>query len=496
MRFPEYDDLDGIALADLVRRREISAAEVVEAAIDRVEARDGALNAVVYRFDDLARAAARAPLPDGPLSGVPFLLKDILGAMEGQPLSFGSRLLAGFRAPSDSAYVRRARGGGLLPLGRSNVPEFGIVATTESVLHGPCRNPWDLDRTPGGSSGGSAAAVAARIVPFAHANDGGGSIRIPAAHCGVFGLKPSRGRISLAPLGEGWSGLVTEGAVTRSVRDTAALLDLLAGPEPGDPFVVAPPQRPYREEVGATPGQLRVAFTIRPLLGRVAHPDCRAAVEETARLLVDLGHHVRAAEPPIEREELVRAYLTIVAANVSAEIEEAARRVGRRPSAALLEPATRALVLVGQSISGLEMSRAQFAIQGARNAMARFMAEHDVLLTATAARPPVKLGELALRWLERIGIDVLERVPVRRLLDLLVDAAVENAIEATPNTQLMNLTGQPAASVPLTWSAAGLPIGVQLAARPGEEGLLLRLASQLEAARPWAGRKPPIVEST
>jgi amidase len=422
---------------------------------------------------------------------VPFLLKDIMGLMEGQPISYGSRLLHGFRSPVDSAYVRRARAAGLVLLGRTNAPEFGLLAVTEGELHGPCHNPWNPAYTPGGSSGGSGAAVAARMVPWAHANDGGGSIRIPASHCGLFGLKPTRARISLAPLGEGWSGLVTEGALTRSVRDMAALLDALSGPAPGDPYAAPVPPRPFGEEVRLPPGRLRVAFTSRPLMGTDTHPACRAAVEDAARLLESLGHHVEEVHPPLEREALVRAYLAIVSANLAAEIDAAALHAGRPAGADVLELPTRALLLMGRIVSGAELAAALMVAQRARNDMAGFMERFDVLVTPTAARPPVRLRELSLKRVERLGIQVLERLPLRKLLDLLVDDAAKNALAATPNTQLMNLTGQPAASVPLCWGEEGLPLGIQLAARFGDEGTIFRLAAQLEEARPWAGKKPP-----
>ena len=492
MRFPEYDGLDALGLAALVARREVSAAEVLEAALERADARNPRLNALVARFDDEARARAVGPLPPGPLSGVPFLLKDLLTAWKGHPMSAGSRLGAGHVPDHDSELVRRLEAAGLLLFGLTNAPELGIMAHTEPVLHGPCRNPWDPAHTPGGSSGGAGAAVAARIVPAAHANDGGGSIRIPASHGGLFGLKPTRGRISLGPdFGESWLGFVSEGVISRSVRDTAALLDLLSGHAPGDPFHLAPPARPFLEEVGAPPGRLRVAFTTRSLFGHATSPEAVAAVEDAARLLASLGHEVVEAHPPFERERMVLAYVHVVAASVASEVDELARRTGRRPAWGLLEPETMGLAAAGRTIPASTLIDDLEAMRAMARGVERFMERHDLLLTPTVAEPPVRVGSLQPRPHERWALRLAAATGSRLLLDQLFQQVGDRSFDAYGFTMPFNQTGQPAMSVPLHWTAAGLPLGVQLVAGLGEEALLLRVAAQLEAARPWAGRVPP-----
>ncbi len=491
MRFPEYDTLDATALAALVAAGQLTPGELLDAALERADARDPPLNAIVHRFDEEARRRAAAALPAGPFRGVPFLLKDLLAFHRGQPLTASSRLLEGWVAPFDSEVVSRFLAAGLVPFGQTNTPEFGILPVTESRLRGPCRNPWSLGHTPGGSSGGSAAAVAARIVPAAHGNDGGGSIRIPASACGVFGLKPTRGRVSFAPAyGEPWSGLVQEHVLTRSVRDSAAMLDAIAGNLPGDPYVAPPKARPFVEEVGAPPGRLRVAFTTRSLFGRGTHPDCEAAVRSGAALLADLGHDVVGAAPRFPREELVRAYLIIVAAHTRAELEAAARLTGRRLRRELVETETWALAHAGRVLRASDLASAQTAVQRASREVAGFFEEHDLLVTPTLAHPPQRIGAFALRPFERLALAAVTRLPSRRLVDRLVDELAGESFEATGNTMLFNQTGQPAASVPLHWNAAGLPIGVQLATRFGGEATLFRVAAQLEAARPWSGRIP------
>jgi amidase len=491
MRFPEYDRLDALALAALVARREVSARDLLEAAIERADARGAGLNAIVARYDAEARARAAGPLPSGPLSGVPFLLKDHHAAWRGHPLTSSSRLLEGFVPGYDAEVVRRFEAAGLLIFGQTNTPELGIMGTTEPRLRGPTRNPWDLSRSTGGSSGGAAAAVAARIVPAAHATDGGGSIRIPSAWCGVFGLKPTRGRISLAPaLGESWSGLDTHGVITRSVRDAAAFLDLLAGPVSGDPYALAPPGRPFLEEVGAPPGRLRVAFTLEPLFARATDPACAAAVEEAARLLESLGHEVVESRPVFPREALVRAYLVVVAAGVAAEVEDAARQAGRRAGPGLLEPETWALCAAGRTLSAAELALAELEIHRAAREVGRFFERHDLLLTSTTARPAHRLGALASSAAERVGMRLVSRLGSRRLVERLLEEVAARSFDATGNTMLFNETGQPAASLPLHHPPGGVPVGVQLAARYGEEATLLRVAAQMEAARPWADRAP------
>jgi amidase len=491
LRLPEYDQLDALALAALVARREVSAAELLEAALERADARNPALNAIVARYDDEARARARGPLPAGPLSGVPFLLKDVLAAWKDHPLTASSRLLDGLVAAYDAEVVRRLHAAGLVTFGQTNAPELGILGTTEPRLRGPTRNPWSPAHTAGGSSGGSAAAVAARIVPAAHGNDGGGSIRIPASACGLVGLKPTRGRVSLAPAhGEAWCGFTVEGVLTRSVRDAAAFLDAIAGPAPGDPYAAPAPARAFSAEPGAPPEPLRVAFTTGSLFGRTTHPECIAAVQGAARLLAELGHEVVEARPAFSREALARAYLVVLAASVSAEVARAAEATGRRPGFDTLEHETMALAVAGRVFGARDLALAEADIQAAGRSVGAFFEAHDVLLTPTMAHPPQPLGSFALRAHERLAIRALCAAPARAAFDALLGQLGARSFEATGNTMLFNQTGQPAMSVPLHWTADGLPVGVQLAARLGEEATLLRLGAQLEAARPWGDRAP------
>ncbi|HEX9049263.1 MAG TPA: amidase [Anaeromyxobacter sp.] len=492
MRLPEYDRLDALALGELVARREVTAAELLEAALERADARNPRVNAIVARYDDEARARARGSLPAGPLSGVPFLLKDHLAAWEGHPLTSSSRLLEGWRPPYDAEVTRRFRAAGLVAFGQTNTPELGILGTTEPALRGPTRNPWNPALSAGGSSGGSAAAVAARIVPAAHASDGGGSIRIPASACGIFGLKPTRGRVSHAPaLGESWSGFDTNGVVTRSVRDSAALLDVLAGPVPGDPYAAPVPSRPFLAEAGTPPGRLRIAFTREPLFARRTDPECAAAVDEAARLLESLGHEVVEARPVFSREALVHAYLVVVAAGVAAEVAEAARLTGRRPGPGTLEDETWALARAGSAISAGELVSTVAEIHRASRGVAAFFERHDLLLTSTLALPPLPIGAVKLSALERAGIRAVARIGSRALFEKLLSEIAARSFDAIGNPMLFNETGQPAMSLPLHWSAGGTPIGVQLAGRTGDEATLFRIAAQLEAARPWADRAPP-----
>jgi amidase len=423
---------------------------------------------------------------------VPFLLKDLNTAYAGQPLSSGSRMMKDYVPAFDSELVRRVKAAGLVPFGKTNTPEFGILGVTEPVLFGPARNPWNPKHTTGGSSGGSGAAVGARMVPMAHGGDGGGSIRIPASCCGLFGFKPTRGRVSLAPTyGESWSGMVQEHVLTRSVRDSAAMLDVLAGNVAGDPYWAPPVARPFAQEVGAPPGKLKVAYTRAPLFGNKTHPDCEAALDSTLKLLTVLGHEVVEARPEFSRDELVRAYLMVVASNVAADVAAAVKLSGKRASGALLEPQTRALALAGRKSSALDQVEAEASMHRAGRSLAAFFQGYDVFMTPTLAQPPVEVGSLALKLMDKISIAVLLAFPLKVLVDTMIDQMAADALEPVPNTQLFNQTGQPAMSVPLHWNAAGLPIGVQFVGRFGDEATLFRLAAQLEAARPWADRVPP-----
>jgi amidase len=494
VRLPEYDRLDALGLAELVARRAVSAGELLEAALERADARNPALDAIVARYDDEARERAAAPLPAGPLSGVPFLLKDYATEWGGHPLTGGSRFTAGVVAPDDSSVVRRLLSAGLVIFGQTSTPELAIMPVTEPAARGPCRNPWNPAHTPGGSSGGAGAAVAARIVPAAQGNDGGGSLRIPASCCGAFAMKASRGRVSWGPIhGPLLSGLATQGVITRSVRDSAALLDVVAGSSPGDPYAAPPPARPFRSEVGAPPGRLRVAVSRRSLFARATHRECAEAVERTARLLTELGHDVEEAHPDVAREPLIRAYLVAVSAQTAADVHQAAAVVGRSPRSGELEPETAVLAAAGRTLSACTLACAEAEMYRAARAMAAFHAAYDVLVTPTLAQPPQLLGALATSPAERAALRAAAALPVRRVIEALFDAMAPRTFDVTGNTMLFNQTGQPAMSVPLHVSSDGLPIGVQVAGRFGEEATLFRLAAQLEEARPWADRLPPAV---
>ncbi|GBD85558.1 6-aminohexanoate-cyclic-dimer hydrolase [bacterium BMS3Abin02] len=489
--FAEYTEYDAIGLADLVRNGDVRPSELVEAAISRIEQFDPRLNAVVHKMYDRALAQATRSPDDGPFSGVPFLLKDLTALYEGEPTTASSRFLEFFVADEDSVLVSRYRKAGLLVLGKTNTPEFGLVAVTEPALRGPTRNPWNLDHTPGGSSGGSAAAVAAGFVPAAHGGDGGGSIRIPSSACGLFGLKPSRGRNPLGPHFDGnWLGLVQEHVLSRSVRDSAAMLDISSRPAVGEPLIAPTPDRPFLEEAHTDPGRLRVALCTESLFGTTTHGDCIEAAEKAAALLESLGHDVEEACPPFDKARMVEAYLRIVAAGLAADIAYAARLVGKKPERDYFEPVTWLMMLIGRKTRGDELASLLLATQENARRIAIFHETYDVLLTPTLGRPPVKIGELRPSRRDELAIKAVSRFPARKVLDFVLEEMAAEQMDPVPNTMLFNLTGQPAMSVPLHWNASGLPIGVQFAGRYGDEATLLRLAGQLEAAQPWVDRRP------
>jgi amidase len=492
--FPEFRDYDALGLAGLVRDGQVTAAELVEEAVARIKERNPAVNAVVRPLYTDARAAAAAPLPGGPFAGVPFLLKDLLCTVEGVPTSCGSRLLRDVPQTRDSEMVLRYRAAGLIFLGKTNTPEFGLLPYTEPDAFGPTNNPWDLSRTAGGSSGGSAAAVAAGMVPLASGGDGGGSIRIPASCCGLFGLKPTRGRTPTGPdVGELWRGFVQEHVLTRSVRDSAAMLDAVAGPDVGAPYWAPPSARPFLDEVPAEPGRLRVAFTSQALMGHDVHADCRRGLEETARLLEELGHEVVEAAPPVDRQAFALSFIMVLAGETRDAVASAARAAGRTLSYADFETGTSAMALLGQAYSAGDFAGALNYLHSASRRIARFFEGYDVLLTPTLARPPVPTGSLQPSALERREIALVGRLRAAWLLKLLrvVRPLADRTFDFMPYTAVFNVTGQPAMSVPLCWNEGGLPIGMQFVARFGDEATLFRLAGQLERARPWFDRVPP-----
>ncbi len=471
----EFSKLDGLAQAELVRRGDVQPIELLEAAIARAERVNPALNAIVAPLYEPARDAARGgKLPEGPFRGVPFLLKDLIASYRGARMTGGSAFFGDYVPDHDSELVARFRRAGLVIFGKTNTPEFGILPTAESKLLGPCHNPWNPSRIAGGSSGGSAAAVAAGIVPMAHGNDGGGSIRIPASCCGIFGLKPTRARTPLGPdVGDIMGGLVVEHALTRTVRDSAALLDATCGPDAGDPYRAPPRARPFLEEVSAEPGRLRVAFTTRAPSGAKIDRECVAAVHDAARLLESLGHSVEEDAPEIPGPLMVQSFLTVWRAGTAAAVDGMALVTGRAPTPELLEPLTWALAEQGRQISSSSYLLAQSALQAVARQIARFMLRYEVWLTPTLAEPPLPLGSF-------------EPAPANPL------AGFDRAVQFVPFTPLANLSGQPAMSVPLYWSGDGLPVGVHFFGRFGDEATLFRLAAQLEAARPWKDKRPGI----
>lgn len=465
--------MDATAQAELVRGKEVKPVELLEAAIERVERLNPRLNAVITPMYELARKEAEGTLPEGPFTGVPFLLKDIIAAYKGVRLTFGSAFFADYVPDFDSELVVRLRRAGLVIFGKTNAPEFGILPTTEPRLFGPTRNPWDPERSTGGSSGGSAAAVASGMVPMAHANDGGGSIRIPASCCGLFGLKPTRARNPLGPaLGDVLNGLIVEHAVTRSVRDSAALLDATCGPDVGDPYWAPPPARPFLQEVGADPGRLRIAYTVRAG-GETAHPDCVRAVEEAAKLCAELGHAVEERDIDVDREAVTSQFMVLWGAAQAWMADGMAATTGKQPAPELFEPLTWALIEMGRGFSAAQYLVAVTFLQRVARHIARQAEDYDLWLTPTVSEPPPPLG-------------TFDSPPDNPLYGLVRAGAF------VPFTPIANITGQPAMNLPLYWNEEGLPVGVQFVARFGDEAVLFRLAAQLEEARPWAGRRPPL----
>ena len=477
-------DHDATGLASLVRAGEVTPTELVEAAISRIETVDPLLNCVIHRRFERARdEAARTAAGAGPFAGVPFLVKDITCHQAGEPFHEGMRFLRDrqWRADTDTHLAARYRAAGLITVGRTNAPELGIVPTTEPVAYGATRNPWDRSRSPGGSSGGSAAAVAAGLVPAAHANDGGGSIRIPASACGVVGLKPSRGRTSLGPDASFTALVVCEHVVCRTVRDCAAFLDAVAGPMPGDPYVAPPPVRPYRQEVGADPGRLRVGLlTAAPGGLAVVAPECVTAAEDAARLLESLGHEVEVSHPAaLDRPDWAPHFMSLWSAGVALGLDGWSARTGERIGADDVEPLTWALAELARALPTPALLRSLDWLMRTTRLVAEWWEPpggtggFDLLLTPTLAEPPVPLG-------------TFDSPPDNPL------AGFMRAASFTPFTPPFNVTGQPAISLPLAWTADGLPIGVQLVAAYGGEHLLLRVAAQLEETSPWTNRCPPI----
>ncbi|MFD6340869.1 MULTISPECIES: amidase [unclassified Streptomyces] len=475
MRIAEYVRFDGVGLAELVARGEVTPAELEAVAREAAREVGPRINAIVETWP-----ADDEPVPGStPLAGVPFLIKDIGVAMAGRRMELGSRLAAGNVAGADSFLMRRFRRAGLVTFGRTATPEMAFSNTTEPVLYGATRNPWDPERSAGGSSGGAGAAVAAGVVPIAHATDAAGSIRVPAAYNGLFGLKPTRGRVSMGPhADEVFNGLAVHGGVSRTVRDSAALLDRIRGPEPGDPYFAQEPSRPYAEEVTRPPGPLRIGVLAQAWGGRRTTAPVADALSRTVRLLESLGHHVEEAEAGLgaDWEEFVLASARQWTANLTASVDELAAALGRPVDSSTLEPPVLASYHYGQRVSGAQFVTALEIRNRVARSLARHFDAYDLLLTPTMPELPVPLGTHAEGAEALDGLDWL-----RRLFDL------------SPFTAAFNVAGTPAMSVPVTADAGtGLPVGMQFAAGYGLEGRLFRLAGQLEQASPWSGRTPQV----
>ncbi len=490
----EYDRRDALGLAELVRAREVHPSELLAEAIERAERVNPRINAIVTKMYELAQQRAKAELPDGPFRGVPFLLKDLLAPYEGVPMKAGSRIYRGYVPARSAELVRRHEAAGLVIFGRTSTPELGILPTSEAEIYGPTHNPWRHGVSPGGSSGGAAAAVAAGIVPMAHGSDGGGSIRIPASCCGVFGLKPSRMRLPVGPdESEHFFGFAVEHALTRSVRDSAALLDATAGPEPSSMYF-APPGAGFLAALDRPPEKLRVAFTMEPLLPAEPHVDATRAVEEAAALCESLGHTVERARPSIDGHTFARAFFLHFAAGVASELAIAEQILHRPATPRDVERTTWLLALVGRSIdAGTFVLQRRILHEQARRVL-RFFEGYDVLLTPTVGLPPRPHGAFDPTGFEEKLQAVVARAGRPELLRVpgLLDRAVDRAYAFAPYTPIFNVTGQPSASVPLYWTEDGLPLGAMVTGRIGEDARVLRLCAQLEEARPWFDRRPPV----
>jgi len=499
-KFTEYDQFDGLGLAEQVREKNISPKELCEEAISRAEAVNPKLNAIIVPMYELARERVKSPLPDGPFSGVPFLLKDAHHAFKGVSMSCGSEALKNFVPQYDAEIVKRFKDAGVVIIGKTNTPEFKLSYVTEPKVFGPTRNPWQPEYSSGGSSGGSAAAVAARIVPFASATDEGGSIRVPSSYCGLFGFKPSRGRNPVGPnFDEEWDGMSTSHIITRSVRDSAAMLDATMGAEPGAPYTIATPMRSYIDELSHEPGRLRIAFNTRPAYGKEVHPECIKAVEEAAKLLESLGHHVKEAEPDYQEEDAALSFVMVMMGHVASRLEKIADLYNRSVARRQVEPQNYVFARIGRSLSALDFLQAKLKWRNLGYTMAQFYQQYDLLLTPTLGQPPVLVGSQEPSGADRITMKVISSfigkliLSSRSITHFILKELVNSSMEGQmPFTLIANIAGLPAMSMPLSWTDSGLPCGVQFIGPLGEEATLFRIAAQLEQAQPWVDRKPKI----
>ena len=491
-----YDRNDATGLAELVKKKKATPLELCQEAMHRIEKLNPVLNAVVCPMFDDALSRAKGPLPRGPFTGVPFLLKDYnIDMVAGYPLAEGCRAWKNYIPDRDSEIVMRYRNAGLVILGKTSVPELCLLPTAESILTGRTCNPWDTQYSTGGSSAGSAAAVASRMVPMASGGDGGGSIRIPASNCGLFGLKPTRGRTPLGPdNGECWQGAVVSHILSLSVRDSAAMLDATLGAEPGAPYIIPSPERPYSQEIKKSPGKLRIAFTTKSMTGSDVHPDCAAMVEETALLLGKLGHSVDMAEPSLDGSAIAMNYFMLYMGEVAADITMTKELTGKKPRRKDFETSTWLLGMLGRTYSAGEFVSSMRLWNIVAREFAHFFQTYDVFLTPVNASPPLSLGAINPKPAEKVMMEFFNVFRLGRLMKasgMLQQLALEN-LGKFPFTFLANMTGLPAMSVPLYWTREGLPCGSHFIGRSGDEATLFRLASQLEKARPWFDKRPPL----
>ena len=492
MAFSDYGKYDGLGLAELVRKRQVSPAELVEEAINRIETHNPNLNAVVLPLYERAREKAKGKLPEGPFTGVPFMIKDLHATLEGIPTSHGNKLWSHIPASISTELVTRWENSGVIVVGKTNTPEFGLTPYTESDTFQPARNPWDPARTPAGSSGGSGAAVAARMVPIASGGDGGGSIRAPASACGIFGLKPTRGRTPTGPIiGESWNGFDIEHVLTLSVRDSAAMLDATKGPDVGAPYII-PDAGPFLHEVSKKPGRLKIAFSTKSMLGKKVHEDCVKGVAETVKLLRDLGHELMEDAPAIHGEEYSLHFLTIIAAQMRVDIEETAEAAGKKVSVDDFDITTFGTGLFGTILKASDYARAFRYLQRVSREIGRFFENYDVLLTPVLNQPPGKIGDLKPSASELAQLRLIARTRQTWILGVMgiIKPLAAQTFEFIPWTPVFNVTGQPAMSVPLHWNEEGLPIGMHFVGKWGDEATLFRLAGQLEKAKPWFDKVP------
>lgn len=494
LSFDEYVKHDATALAELVRAGDVTPDELLETAIARAEAVNPQLNAIVTPLYDKGRDMAKQLPQTGPFRGVPFLLKDLDMEWAGTPLKSGCRGYQDYISTIDSEVIKRLKVAGLVFFGKTNAPEFGLTPYTESTLYGPARNPWKLTHSPGGSSGGSAVAVAAGIVPAATGTDGGGSIRIPASCCGLFGMKPSRGRVTLGPqYGELWNGAVAGHVLTRSVRDSAGLLDAISGPLAGDPYGIAPPERPFREEVGREPGKLRIAFSTQALIAsQPTDPECIKAVRETAALLERLGHTVEEIPLPYEKTIVTEAFFLNVLSETAGVLRELGNYLGRPVRRTDVELNTWAQARLAEGFSAADVAYQRRRWNGLNRSMGQLHETYDLFLTPTLPRPPIAIGTFQNKASEERLLRLVDSLGGLKYLNgsKTVTDLAERSLGYISFTVITNMTGQPSVSVPLHWSpdgpsSPGLPIGVMFAAKPGDEATLFRLAGQLEQAKPW-----------